>query len=135
MAEQTPPSDNTGGDARPHILLVDDEDMITDMAKDALEDRGYSVSVFNNPEVALGAFRNMSRNVDLILVDHAMPEMSGIQLAEECRSLNPDIPIVMATGYAAGIDESRMTEGMFAAILEKPYRLKALCEVIDQILG
>jgi CheY-like chemotaxis protein len=116
------------GQAR--ILLVDDDVLIAMSTVDMLEDLGHEVIEANSGPGALEALRS-NDGVDLMITDFAMPGMNGAQLAEAARKLKPDLPILLATGYAelpkgASIELPR---------LGKPYSQRELAREIDRILG
>jgi CheY-like chemotaxis protein len=70
-------------------------------------------------------------SIDLMITDYAMPGMTGLQLAMEARRLRPQLPILLATGYA---DLPTQTE-LELPRLSKPYRQRQLAEQIASLLG
>jgi CheY-like chemotaxis protein len=81
------------------ILVVDDDALISMSTVDMLEDLGHEVLEANSAERALEILRDVER-VDLMITDYAMPKMNGMELAVTARNLRPDLPILLATGYA-----------------------------------
>ena len=81
------------------ILVVDDDALISMSTVDMLEDLGHEVLEANSAERALEILRDGER-VDLVITDYAMPKMNGMELATAARDLRPDLPILLATGYA-----------------------------------
>ena len=69
--------------------------------------------------------------IDLLITDYAMPGMTGLQLAEAARRLRPDLPILLATGYA----DLPATRRFELPRLSKPYQQKQLAEQITSLLG
>ena len=86
------------------ILVVDDESDITEVMTHALRRIGYQVSAFNDPVAALQAFQNSSSAWDLVILDVTMPGMQGTELAKELKAINPNIPIVLCSGYTGSTD-------------------------------
>src|SRR5690606_26584107 len=80
------------------VLAVDDDFLVLLNTASMLEDLGHEVVEATSAEEALKAFDN--NGFDLIITDHAMPRMTGSQLAERIHESQPDLPIVIATGYA-----------------------------------
>ena len=81
------------------VLLVDDDPLIATSAVDMLEDIGHTViEVHSGPE-ALDLLRG-DRAIDILVTDHSMPGMTGIELARATREIRPDIPILLVTGFA-----------------------------------
>lgn len=85
--------------AKLRILMVDDDVLIAMSSVDMLEDLGHEVLEANSGEAAL---RHLSDggHVDLMITDFSMPRMNGAQLAKAARELRPNLPIILATGYA-----------------------------------
>lgn len=111
------------------ILLVDDDPLISMSTADMLADLGHEVVETNSGSAALDVLRSGS-SFDLILTDFAMPGMNGAQLAQEARMLFPDLPILLATGYAEmpkGVD-------IDLARLGKPYSQDQLAQEIGKLV-
>ena len=81
------------------ILIVDDDALISMSTVDMLEDLGHEVLEAHSGKRALEILREVER-VDLMITDYAMPKMNGMELASTARELRPDLPILLATGYA-----------------------------------
>jgi signal transduction histidine kinase len=115
--------------ARPcTVLLVDDDAMVATSTAAMLEQLGHRVLVATSGALALDVAR-LEPKIDLVVTDHAMPGMSGIELAERIRETRPDLPIILATGYA----ELPSGHGMGMPRLDKPYRLERLAAVIAEV--
>ncbi|MES1152621.1 MAG: ATP-binding protein, partial [Dongia sp.] len=111
------------------ILVVDDDPLVAMSTVDMLEDLGHKVIEANSADQALQIL-DAGREVDLLLTDHAMPGMTGIELAKIARRKRPELPILLATGYTdlpAGqkVDLPR---------LSKPYMQTELRDQIDRLL-
>src|SRR5215510_7100470 len=81
------------------LLFVDDDFLISLSTASLLEDLGHTVIKASSGADALVVLRD-GQAIDLMITDYAMPGMTGLQLAEEARRLRPDLPILLATGYA-----------------------------------
>ncbi|MFO1141785.1 MAG: response regulator [Amaricoccus sp.] len=81
------------------ILIVDDDALIAMSTVDMLEDLGHEVLEANSGKRALEILSDVDR-VDLMITDYSMPKMNGMELATTARQLRPDLPILLATGYA-----------------------------------
>ena len=100
------------------ILLVDDDPGVRDVTACMLRDLGYSVLEAGSGPAALEMLKS-EPTIELALVDYAMPEMNGAEVAKHARVLRPLLPIVFITGYAdasalAGIGEERIIRKPFA---------------------
>jgi CheY-like chemotaxis protein len=97
---------------------------------DMLEDLGHEVIEAHSGSSALDILRS-GRAVDLVITDYSMPEMNGAQLAKAAREIQPDVPILLATGYAElpsglGVDLPR---------IGKPYQQDQLAAKIEKVMG
>ncbi|MGE5539528.1 MAG: ATP-binding protein [Gemmatimonas sp.] len=111
------------------ILVVDDDALVAMSTAGMLEDLGHRVIEVNSASSALAILRE-GEPVDLLVTDHAMPGMTGIELAKAARALRPNLPVLLATGYAdlpkgAEIDLPR---------LSKPYQQEQLADHIGKLL-
>jgi PAS domain S-box-containing protein len=121
-------------DGKGRILLVDDEAMLASMTKEMLEDRGYTVTARTDSIEALETFRANPDRFDLVITDQIMPEMTGIDLAEKVRSIRPDIPVILCTGFINDTIEEKTTKVGIRAVVLKPIRMKRLTELIRALL-
>ncbi|WP_447764595.1 PAS domain S-box protein [Pseudomonas reinekei] len=107
------------------VLVVDDDSLVLTSTCLLLEDLGHRVIAATSGAQALELFER-DQTIDLVITDMAMPQMSGAQLADAIRTLKPDMPIVLATGYAERL------EGFAARLprLSKPFTQLNLVEII-----
>jgi DNA-binding NtrC family response regulator len=97
----------------PHILFVDDDEDIISVQQQMLAHFEYKVSAFTYPIDALEHFRSDPKSFDAAIVDLTMPLMNGDQLACEIKQLNPNLPVILCTGFGAGIAQERVCELAF----------------------
>jgi CheY-like chemotaxis protein/two-component sensor histidine kinase len=109
------------------VLVVDDDSLVLTSTSLLLEDLGHRVINATSGAQALTLF-DQGEVIDLMITDMAMPQMSGAQLAHAVRVLKPDLPIILATGYAERL------EGFAAQLprLPKPFTQLNLVEIIAQ---
>ncbi|MFJ2484695.1 PAS domain S-box protein [Pseudomonas sp. NPDC087639] len=109
------------------VLVVDDDSLVLTSTSLLLEDLGHRVVSATSGTQALALF-DQGEVIDLMITDMAMPHMSGAQLAHAVRLLKPDLPIILATGYAERL------EGFSAQLprLSKPFTQLNLVEIIAQ---
>ncbi len=112
------------------VLVVDDDALVLRSTSALLDDMGYSVIEAEDAELALTRLEN-SGQIDLVLTDHAMPGMTGLQLAVCVRKLQPNLPIILASGYAEL--EGKIPDNVRR--LAKPFRRIDLENVISQATG
>lgn len=115
-------------DSPPMILVVEDEEAIAGLAEDALTEVGYRVQIAYDADQAMAAFKDLRAKDDVALVfsDVVMPgNRNGLELAHDIRALDPNVPILMTTGYN---DEMSLQGPRPDAldVLGKPYRRSEL---------
>ncbi len=116
------------------ILLIDDEEAITDTARQMLEFLGYDVTTSLSSIEAHSLFCSDPGRFDLVITDMTMPDMSGDELARRLMDIRPDIPIMLCTGYSARIDEQIARNMGVRALVFKPIKLRALANLVREIL-
>lgn len=111
------------------ILMVDDEDLLLTMGQTVLSAFGYRVLTANSGAKALELFHKEKSNVDLVITDLVMPLMSGRELIEKLRSLQPDLLILCTSGFVrpVPVDEEEN-------YLKKPFTSQELLAKVKQIL-
>jgi len=112
------------------IVLVDDDALIATSTAALLEDLGHRVFEFPDGQEALAAIRGGLRP-DLVITDHAMPGMTGVELAIALREHDPDLPILLATGYA----ELQGAQRIELPRIAKPYTQRQLSAEIERLLS
>ena len=112
------------------ILFVDDDPLIAMSTTEMLEDLGHRVIGANSGLHALDILRS-EQPLDLMMTDHVMPGMTGIELAAASREVRPSLPILLATGYAELPDGIQLDLPRLA----KPYHQDQLRDRLDQLLG
>ncbi|WP_454702981.1 response regulator [Agrobacterium burrii] len=128
--EQTTTTDHDQTLDRPlTVLAVDDDPLVLMNTVLMLEDLGHTVLEAASGEEALAQLGTVD-SIDLVITDHAMPRMTGAELAQSLRKTRPDLPVVIATGYSA------LPKGQVAghARLSKPFTQTQLHDVIRQLV-
>ena len=111
------------------ILFVDDDPLIAMSTTEMLEDLGHRVIGANSGQHALDILKS-EQPIDLMVTDHMMPGMTGLELAAASREVRPSLPVLLATGYA------ELPEGTQIDLprLAKPYHQDQLRDQLDQLL-
>jgi CheY-like chemotaxis protein len=137
----TPDSTTTTLDAPPlqnarptgrleRVMLVDDEKSLLRVEERVLKMAGYHVSAYLDPLEALGAFLKAPNDYQLIVTDYSMPGLTGVDLALRIREVRQDLPMILCTGYGAGLTLDRARTFGFHAVLQKPVELQSLCNSV-----
>jgi len=120
---------------RGKILLVDDQEPVREVARDMLEALGYEVLTASDGLEGVSRYRDLWREIDLVVVDMVMPNLSGGDCFRRMREINPKARVVLSSGYSMeGAIQDVMNEGILAFI-QKPYRLEELSRVVGTAVG
>ncbi|MCB1049584.1 MAG: PAS domain-containing protein [Acidobacteria bacterium] len=127
--------DNKALPFRKTVVLVDDEEMVLDFSKMALEKMGLEVMAFKDPIKAEQFFEATdSPSFDLLITDQTMPNRTGLQLIEKLKSLYPGKPALLVSGFSTELMAiSDKYPGLF--VLNKPYHLKDLYRAVQYALS
>lgn len=129
MPDVEPPKARPEPHVQATILFVDDDALIAMSTVDMLTDLGHKVIEANSGETALDILRN-GQKIDLLITDYSMPKMNGAQLAAAAKALRPELPIMLATGYA----ELPTGSDIVLPRITKPYMQSHLATEIDKLL-
>ena len=116
------------------VLLVDDEELIRNLAEQILTDRGYQVVAAASATEALDVAGRLEREIDLLLTDIVMPGLSGLDLAQRMRKRVPRLRVLFMSGYS---DSPLLRAGLAregAAFLQKPFTPDALERRVRELL-
>jgi len=117
------------------ILVVDDEEGIVELLKDALESVNYNVTASVSSVDALAVFEANPAQFDLLISDQTMPIITGDVLIKRCHQINPELPAILCTGYSEEVDPGRAKELGIERFFYKPYRLNDLLEAVFDVLN
>ena len=120
---------------RGHIMFVDDEIDITEIAFRSLGKLGYTCECFNNPLDAFESFKKTPYKYDLIITDYNMPKMKGSQLALQCIYIRPDIKTMLISGYMEDDTVEHVKALGIKQFLAKPFDINILSHTIYQLLN
>ncbi len=129
------PSDLPGPGRDQHILFVDDESPIIEVARVMLPRLGYRVTACNRPREALEVLRKNSADIDLLMTDFSMPDMNGIDLIRAAILLKPSLPAVLLTGYGRSIDTKAAVGLNISEVVNKPFTMENLASAIHGALA
>jgi two-component system cell cycle sensor histidine kinase/response regulator CckA len=117
------------------ILLVEDEDAVRSLVETILASGGYKILVADSPAQAAEICRTYGSQIDVLLTDVVMPDMSGPELAEDLLALRPGVKVVYMSGYAGEYLDEQGVNSDGVALLQKPFTAAALEEKIRQVLN
>jgi two-component system cell cycle sensor histidine kinase/response regulator CckA len=116
------------------ILVVDDEELLRDVAGRLLRKLGYDVLTACDGEDAVSVYTKNLKKVDAVIVDMIMPKMAGAECFRALKGLNPEVKAILSTGYSLNESAQNLLDEGMAGFIQKPYQLGQLSEVLTQIL-
>jgi PAS domain S-box-containing protein len=118
------------------VLIVDDEQIVMEMAKKALERQGYQVLVADGGAAAIELLRSRAGDdVALVILDQSMPNMNGEEVLPELRKLRPEVKVAMSSGYSESETMLLIKGQRVSGFIQKPYTAAGLAEKVKVWLG
>jgi nitrogen-specific signal transduction histidine kinase/CheY-like chemotaxis protein len=116
------------------ILFVDDEEGVVQMGRKMLERLGYEVIISTDGREALEIFRSQPEQIDLVITDQTMPNITGAELAQELMRIRPDIPVILCSGFSELIDQEKAKAMGIREFVMKPIITRDIGETIRRVL-
>ena len=116
------------------ILIVDDPETIWDFLIDAISDLGYSVLLAENGLDAVEIYRSNPKEIDLVLLDMIMPKAGGHQTFLQLKSIDPDVKVLLSSGFVSEEEVADLLEQGACGFLPKPHRLPVVLKEIRRVL-
>lgn len=116
------------------VLLVDDEQIVLDVSTEMLEMIGYTVLPANNGQLALELYQKHMEKIDIVILDLIMPAMSGKEVFDELYKINPDVRVVLSSGYSIDGQAQDILDSGGRAFIQKPFSLKALSQKLKEVI-
>jgi PAS domain S-box-containing protein len=134
-ADTIPPEDDVVGlrpktDLCRRVLLVEDEDVLREMAREMLEYFGCQVLCTRNGREAVELFSRHCGEIDLVILDLVMPEMGGKDAFFELRRIQPSVKVVIASGYSLDGEVQGILDEGAKGFIQKPFRMDELAKAV-----
>jgi PAS domain S-box-containing protein len=123
---------NLGGSGT--VLVVDDEDVVRQTARHTLEHYGYQTVCATDGAAALDLYRLHTAEISLVLLDLTMPVMNGEEALRQMQMINPDVRVLLSSGYNEVEAIQRFAGKGLAGFIQKPYAAAALAEKVKEAL-
>jgi PAS domain S-box-containing protein len=128
--EQAPASEIRGSET---ILVADDDRLVREISRKALERYGYRVITAENGKEAVELFK-ASSDIALVVLDLAMPLMDGQEAYRRMKAIRPEAPILISSGYSELMASSRFGPGEMEGFIQKPYTARQFTERVQKVL-
>ena len=133
--EEVPQEVETRPSLSGFVMVVDDEEIVLNVTRFSLKKMGYEVITFDNGIDAVEEYRRSWKNISVIVLDLTMPEMSGEDVFKAMVEVNPDVQVVLTSGFTEHEVGKIFTEQNLVKFLQKPYRPIELQEVVQAVIG
>lgn len=114
--------------------MVDDEETLGVMAQNMLTSLGYKVLLKTSSREALDVIETMEHEIDLLITDQTMPDMSGVELASKAFHIIPDLPVILYTGFSSTVDGNEARNLGIREFVMKPVSMAELSRVVRKVL-
>lgn len=116
------------------ILVVDDEELMRELGVDMLTSLGYTIKTADNGAAAIELYRKHWRQIDIVILDMIMPKMDGTEAYRAIKTINPDVKVLLASGYSInGEAQSLLAEGV-QGFIQKPFDCAELSAKVSELL-
>ena len=118
---------------RKRVLIVDDEEMILKVGKKMLEKMSHKVFAASSGKEAIEIFKEQKDRIDLVVLDMIMPEMGGKETFERLREIDPDVKILISSGYSLGDNTAEILEQGGSGFIQKPFTMMELAQKVKEL--
>jgi PAS domain S-box-containing protein len=116
------------------ILLVEDEEVVLDVGIKMLGKMGYTVLAAKSGEEAIVLYKEKQDSIDMVVLDMVLPEMGGGEVYDALKEINPDVRVLLASGYSIDSQAKQILSRGCNGFIQKPFNLSELSAKIKEIL-
>ncbi len=117
------------------VLVVDDEDEVLEIAKELLEAMGYRVISAKDGKGAVEVYKKNRDDINIVVLDMVMPNMGGGEAYDRMKEINPDIKVLLSSGFSIDGEATEIMERGCDGFIQKPFKMKDFSEKIMEILN
>ena len=116
------------------VLFVDDEDMILEVAEELLKWLGYKTLIAGSGKEAIEVYEAQKERVDMVILDMIMPDISGSEVYDRLKHINPEVKVLLSSGYTIDGAASEIMNRGCNGFIQKPFKIKELSQKLREIL-
>ncbi|MDP1759218.1 MAG: response regulator, partial [Thermodesulfovibrionales bacterium] len=116
------------------ILVIDDEELIRNVARDILRELDYDVLLASGGKEGIKIYADKKDVIDLVILDMIMPEMGGKETFKKLKEINPDVKILISSGYGQDSLPEQVMDNGEAGFIQKPYNINEIAEIIKEVM-
>jgi CheY-like chemotaxis protein len=117
------------------ILVIDDEELVLAAARDILELEGITALTAISGAAGVALYKARQAEIDLVILDLSMPGMNGQETLRQLRQLNPNLPVILSSGYADYQTDQRFAGQGRTSFLQKPYAIATFLQEVHRHLN
>jgi PAS domain S-box-containing protein len=117
------------------VMVVDDEEIVLEVAGMMLEHLGYQPVLIGGAREAIAHYREHHQNIDLVILDLAMPVMNGRTCFKELKKINPDVRAILATGHGPDQSAGGLVKNGICDLIKKPFDAARLSQAVAEALA
>ncbi|MBT8332749.1 MAG: PAS domain S-box protein, partial [Deltaproteobacteria bacterium] len=117
------------------LMVVDDEELVLNVAANMLEKLGYTALKAQNGSEAVAIFEANKDKVKMVVLDIIMPDMGGSDVYDKIKGINPDVKVLLASGYSVDGQAIELLERGCDGFMQKPFTMEELSGKVEQILN
>jgi CheY-like chemotaxis protein len=134
-ATKTLKTEEGGADGAGVILLIDDEELVLDVGQQFLKVLGYRVLAARDGREAIELYEIYRDLIDLVVLDIVMPKMGGGEVFDRLKEINPDIRVLLSSGYSIDGEATKILERGGSGFIQKPFKIEQLSQSLKAILN
>jgi PAS domain S-box-containing protein len=115
------------------VLVIDDEFEIAAVAQEMLQTGNYTAIIEMDPRQGIEVYKQLRTDIWLVLLDMAMPEMSGKEVVDRLQEINPDVKIIISSGYSEDVLMKKIGASKVSGFIQKPFRLQSLLALVEKV--
>jgi len=116
------------------ILIIDDESMILNVGKEMLKTLGYTIHTAQDGPTAIAFYKEAPESIDLVILDMVMPEMGGGEVFDKLKIINPQVKVLLSSGYSLNGQASRIIDRGCVGFIQKPFTILDIARQLRKIL-
>ena len=116
------------------ILIIDDESMILNVGKEMLKTLGYTIHTAQDGPTAIAFYKKAPESIDLVILDMVMPEMGGGEVFDELKIINPQVKVLLSSGYSLNGQASQIIDRGCVGFIQKPFTILDIAKQLRKIL-
>jgi len=116
------------------ILLVEDERIVLEVNRELLESMGYKVFTTGSGQEGIAVYLENRNKIDLVILDMVMPGMLGGEVFDRLREINPEVKVLLSSGYSLNGDAQHIMDRGCNGFLQKPFQIEKLSRTVREML-